>query len=93
FDNTKQINFFEKILLDDKVKIKTEIFHVGKSSIYIYAEAFIEATNKDLIKAAEAFLIFVGIDDNLNSSVVPSLVFDSRLDKLRSEKIKKKFDL
>ena len=88
----KEFNFLKKILLDEKVTINTEIFKVGRSSINVYAEAFVSSKNKKrLVKAAESLFIFIGVDDNLDSTVVPNLIFDSQADKKRSEKLKKKF--
>ena len=79
----KEVNFFKKIEPAAKVIIRTEIFNVGRSSIYTYSKAYIAADNNKLNLAAEAFLIFVGIDANFNPTEVPLLVFDSSLDKFR----------
>ena len=88
----KEVNFLQKILLNEIVTINTEIFKVGRSSINVYAEAFLNFKNEQsVLKAAESLLIFIGVDDNLDSTAVPNLIFDSQADKKRSEKLKKKF--
>lgn len=85
----KEVNFYKKISLSDTVIIKNMIFNVKKSSIYVYSEAFIE--NKEKVKAADTFFIFVGVDKNFQPAAVPELKFKSIKDLNKSQELLKKF--
>ncbi|SFL18394.1 acyl-CoA thioesterase [Halanaerobium salsuginis] len=87
------VNFDQRIPCGQMVKIKSEIFAVGKSSMKVKVEVLSAAMNGSAYqKAGSAFLVFIGVDDDFKSRQVPELYFDNEAACKRAEELSQQFD-
>lgn len=87
------LQFKKSAHVNSTIVLKGRITYVGKTSMEVRVDAFIETLSGELTHINRAYLVMVALDENEKPAVVPELILETEEDKAEWEAGKRRSEL